>query len=109
MRVSRIMGVEAAVHTHFPATQDSSKAVANSHRCNPQSEPKSDFGQVQTHKVTPETLALLTFQQGTITKEREKYAARSNNYGSAVGPRNFFASAGYHVDLCWAAPSKRTQ
>jgi hypothetical protein len=73
MRVSIIMGVEAAAHTHFPATQDSSKAVANSRRCNPQSDPKSDFGQVQTHKVPPEALSLFTFQQGTITNEREKY------------------------------------
>jgi hypothetical protein len=71
MRVSRIMGVEAAVHTHFPATQGSSKAVANSRRRNPQSDPKSDFGQVQTHKVTPEALALITFQQGPL-KKREK-------------------------------------
>jgi hypothetical protein len=67
------MGVEAAAHTHFPATQDSSKAIANSRRCNPQSDPKSDFGQVQTHTVTPEALALFTFQQGTITNERKKY------------------------------------
>jgi hypothetical protein len=66
------MGVEAAAHTNFPATQDSSKAVANSRRCNPQSDPKSDFGQVQTHKVMPEALALFTFQQDTITNEREK-------------------------------------
>jgi hypothetical protein len=73
MRVSSIMGVEAAARTHFPATQDSSKAVANSRRCNPQSDPKRDFGQVQTHKVTPEALALFTFQQDTITKERETY------------------------------------
>jgi hypothetical protein len=73
MRVSSIMGVEAAAHTHFPATQDSSKAVANSRRCNPQSDPKSDFGQVQTHKVTPEALSLFTLQQDTITNEREKY------------------------------------
>jgi hypothetical protein len=55
------MGVEAAARTHFPATQDSSKAVANSRCYNPQSGPKSDFGQVKTHKVTPEALALFTF------------------------------------------------
>jgi hypothetical protein len=71
MRVSRIMGVEAAAHTHFPVMKDSSKAVANSRRCNPQSDPKRDFGQVQTHKVTPEALSLFTFQQGTIMNERE--------------------------------------
>jgi hypothetical protein len=73
MRVSSIMVVEAASRTHFPATQDSSKAVANNRRCNPQSDPKSDVGQVQTHKVTPGALSLFTFQQGTITNEREKY------------------------------------
>jgi hypothetical protein len=73
MRVSSIVGAEAVAHTHFPATQDSSKAVANSRRCNPQSDPKSDFGQGQTHKVMPEALALFTFQKGTITNEREKY------------------------------------
>jgi hypothetical protein len=67
------MGVEAAARTHFPAMLDSSKAVANSRRFNPQSDQKSDFGQVQTHKVTPEALPLFTFQQDTITNEREKY------------------------------------
>jgi hypothetical protein len=67
------MGVDAAALTHVPATQDSSKAVTNSRRCNPQSDQKSDFGQVQTHKVTPEALALFPFQQDTITNEREKY------------------------------------
>jgi hypothetical protein len=73
MRVSSIMGVEAAAHTHLPATQDSRKDVANSRRCNPQSDPKSDFGQVQTHKVPPEALEICTLQQGTITNERETY------------------------------------
>jgi hypothetical protein len=73
MRVASILGVVAAVCTHIPATQDSSTAVKNSRRCNPQSDPKSDFGQVQTQKVTPEALALFTFQQDTITNEREKY------------------------------------
>jgi hypothetical protein len=67
------MGVEAAARTYFPATQDSSKAVANSRRCNPQSDQKSEFGQVQTHKVTPEALSLFTFQQDAITNEREEY------------------------------------
>jgi hypothetical protein len=110
MRVSSIMGVEAAVHTHLPSTQDSRKAVANSRRCNPQSDLKSDFGQVQTHKVLPEALAIFTFQQGTITNEREKYQLQDQTI--TVAPEDltkFFGSAGYHVDLCWAAPSKRTQ
>jgi hypothetical protein len=79
------MGVDAAVRTHIPATQDSSKAVANSRRCNPQSDPKSDFGQVQTHKVTPEALALFPFQQDTITNKREKYLLQ--NHTTAVAPK----------------------
>jgi hypothetical protein len=78
------MGVDAAARTHIPAMQDSSKAAVNSRRCNPQSDPKSDFGQVQTHKVTPEALALLPFQQDTITNEREKYPLQ--NQTTAVAP-----------------------
>jgi hypothetical protein len=73
MRVSSSMGVETAAHTHLPATQDSRKAVPNSRHCNQQSDPKSNFGQVQTHKAPPEALAIFTFQQGTMTNEREKY------------------------------------
>jgi hypothetical protein len=65
------MGVEAAAHTHLPATQDST--VPNSRRCNQQSDPESNFGQVQTHKAPPEALAIFTFQQGTMTNGREKY------------------------------------
>jgi hypothetical protein len=76
MRVSSIMDVEAVARTQLPAMQDSSKAVANSRRCNLQSDPRSDFGQVQTHKVTPEALSLFTFQQDTITNEREKYTLK---------------------------------
>jgi hypothetical protein len=74
MIVSSIMGVEATAHTHLPATQDSRKAVPNSLCCNPQSDPKSNFGQVQTQKVPPEALAIFTLQQGTTTNEREKYS-----------------------------------
>jgi hypothetical protein len=73
MRVSSSTGVEAAAHTHLPATQDSRKAVPNSRRCNQQSDPESNFGQVQTHKAPPEALAICTFQQGTMTNGREKY------------------------------------
>jgi hypothetical protein len=78
------MGVDAAAHTHIPATQDSSKAVANSRRCNLQSDPKSDFGQVQTHKVTPEALALFPFQKDIITNERETYPLQ--NQTTVVAP-----------------------
>jgi hypothetical protein len=91
MRVSRIMGVEAAAHTHFPATQDSSKAVANSRRCNPQSDPKINFGQVQTHKVTPGALALFTFLQGTITNERETYPLQDQTTTVAPEALEFFS------------------
>jgi hypothetical protein len=67
-----------------PPTQDSSKAVANSRRCNLQPDTKSDFGQVQTNKVTPEALALFPFQQDTIMNEREKYPLQ--NQTTAVAP-----------------------
>jgi hypothetical protein len=78
------MGVDAAARTHIPATQDSSKAVAISHRCNLQSDPKSDVGQVQTHKVTPESLALFPFQQDPIANKREIYPLQ--NQTAAVAP-----------------------
>jgi hypothetical protein len=87
MRVSSIMGVEAAAHTHLPETQDSRKAVVNNRRCNPQSDPKSNFGQVQTHKVPLEALAIFTLQQGTITKEREKYPLQDQTI--TVAPEAF--------------------
>jgi hypothetical protein len=73
MRVSSSMGVEAAAHTHLPAMQDGRKAVPNSRRCNQQSDPESNFGQVQTHKAPPEALEIFTFQQGTMTNGRETY------------------------------------
>jgi hypothetical protein len=78
------MGVDAAARTHIPATQDSSNAVAISRRCNLQSDPKSDFGQVQTRKVTPEALALLPFQQDPITNKRETYPLQ--NQTAEVAP-----------------------
>jgi hypothetical protein len=81
---SRIMGVDAAARTHITATQDSSKAVANSRHCSPQSDPKSGVGHVQTHKVTPEALALFLFQKDTIMNEREKYPLQ--NQTPAVAP-----------------------
>jgi hypothetical protein len=78
------MGVDAAARTHIPAMQDSSKAVAISRRCNLQSDPKSDFGQVQTHKVTPEALALFPLQKDTIMNKREPYPLQ--NQTTAVAP-----------------------
>jgi hypothetical protein len=73
MRVSSSMGVEAAAHIHLPAMQDSRKAVPNSRRCNQQSDPESNFGQVQTHKAQPEALEIFTCQQGTMMNGRETY------------------------------------
>jgi hypothetical protein len=84
------MGVEAAARTHIPAMQDSSKAVANSRLCNPQSDPKSDFGQVQTHKFTTEALALFPFQQDTIMSEREKYPLQNQTTTVAPEALTFF-------------------
>jgi hypothetical protein len=94
MRVSSIMGVEAVAHTHFPSTQESSKAVANSRRCNLQSDPKSDFGQVQTHKVAPEALALFMFQQDTITNKRETYPLQDQTTTVAPEALTFFSPCG---------------
>jgi hypothetical protein len=78
------MGVDAAARTYIPATQDSSNSVAISRRCNLQSDLKSDFGQVQTRKVTPEALALLPFQQDHIMNKREKYPLQKQT--AAVSP-----------------------
>jgi hypothetical protein len=78
------MGGDAADRTHIPATQDSSNAVAIRRRCNLQSDPKSDFGQVQTRNVTPEALAILPFQKDPITNKRETY--RLQNQTAAVAP-----------------------
>jgi hypothetical protein len=68
----------------IPATQDSSKAVAISRSCNLQSDLKSDFGQVQTHKVTPEALALCPFHKDPIMNMRETYPLQ--NQTDAVAP-----------------------
>jgi hypothetical protein len=78
------MGMDAATRTHTPTTQDSSKAVAISRHCNLQYDLKSDFGQVQTHKVTPEVLALFPYQQDTLTNKRETYPLQ--NQTAAVAP-----------------------
>jgi hypothetical protein len=67
------MGVEAAAHTHPPATQNSTENIHNSRRCNQQSDPESNFGQVQTHKAPPEVLAIFMGEQGTMKNKREKY------------------------------------
>jgi hypothetical protein len=81
---SSIMGVDAAARTHIPAMQDISNDVAISRRFNLQSDPKSDFGKVQTRKATPEALALFPFQQDPITNKRETYPLQ--NQTAAVAP-----------------------
>jgi hypothetical protein len=73
MRFSSSMGVEAAAHNHPPATQDSRETVPNSRRCNQQSDPESNFRQVQTHKAPPEALTIFTGQQGTMKNGRDKH------------------------------------
>jgi hypothetical protein len=73
MRLSSSMGVEAAALTHPPATEDSTETVHNSRRCNQQSDPESNFGNVQTHKAPPEALAIFMGQQDTMTNNRVKY------------------------------------
>jgi hypothetical protein len=85
------MGVEAAAHTHIPATQDSRKAVPNSRRCNQQSDPKSNFGQVQTHKAPQEALEIFTLQQGTIMNERERYPLQDQTTSVAPEALAFFS------------------
>jgi hypothetical protein len=74
MRLSSSMGVEAVALTHPPATQDSTGIVHNSLRCNQQSDSESSFGQVQTHKVPPEALAIFMGHPDTMKNNREKYA-----------------------------------
>jgi hypothetical protein len=84
MRLSSSIGVEAAAHTHPTATQDSTETVHNSRRCNQQSYPESNFGQVQTRKAPPEALAMFTGQQGTMTNKRNKYPLQ--NQTTKVAP-----------------------
>jgi hypothetical protein len=67
------MGVEAAALTHPPAIQHSTGVFHNSRRCNQQSDSKSNFGLVQTHKAPPEALAIFMGQQDTMMNNREKY------------------------------------
>jgi hypothetical protein len=90
------MGVDAAVRTHISTTQDSSNDVAISRRCNLQSYLESDFGQVQTHNLTPEALALLPFQQDPITNKRETYPLQNQTAAVVTDAlANFFGSDGW--------------
>jgi hypothetical protein len=103
------MGVEAAALTHLPSTQDSTGIVHNSRRCNQQSDSESNFGQVQTHKVPPEALAIFMGQPDTMTNNREKYCLQDQTPKVAPEALNFFfESAGYHVELLCSVPSTRT-
>jgi hypothetical protein len=90
MRFSSRMGVEAAALTHPPATQDSTETVHNSHRCNQQYDPESNFGQVQTHKSLPEALTIFMGQQDTMTNNREKYPLQAQTTKVALEALNFF-------------------
>jgi hypothetical protein len=81
---------EAAAHTHLTARQDSRKTVPNSRRCNQQSDPESNFGQVQTHKAPPEALTIFTSQQGTMTNGREKYLLQDQTTKVTPEALNFF-------------------
>jgi hypothetical protein len=86
------MGVEAAALTHPPATQDSTETVHNSRRCNQQSDPESNFGQVQTHKAPPEALAIFMGQQGTMTDKRDKYPLQDQTTKVAPEALDFFSN-----------------
>jgi hypothetical protein len=92
MRLSSSMGVEAAAHTHPPAMQDSTETVHNSRRCNQQSDPESNFGQVQTHKAPPEALAIFMGQQGTMTDKRDKYPLQDQTTKVAPEALDFFSN-----------------
>jgi hypothetical protein len=101
------MGVDSAARTHIPATQDSSRAVAISRCCNLQSDPKSDFGQVRTHKVTPEALSLFPFQQDTITNKRETYLLQ--NQTAAVAPEALTIFSDWSVTMRTYAGQRRVK
>jgi hypothetical protein len=110
MRLSSSMGVEAAALTHTPAMQDSTGIFHNSRRCNQQSDLESNFGQVQTHKVPPEAIAIFMGQPDTMTNNREKYSLQDQT--TMVAPEaldSFSESVGYHVELLCAVPSTITQ
>jgi hypothetical protein len=90
MRLSSSMGVEAAPLTHPPATQDSTETVHNSRRCNQQSDPESNFGQVQTHKAPPEALAIFMGQQDTMMNNRDKYPLQAQTTKVVPEALDFF-------------------
>jgi hypothetical protein len=73
MRLSSSMGWDAAALTHPPATQDSAGIVHNSRHQNQQSGKEGNPGQVQTHKVPPEALAIFLGQPLTMWNHQEKY------------------------------------
>jgi hypothetical protein len=110
MRLSSSMGVEAAAHTHPPETQDRTETVHNSRRCKKQSDPESNFGQVQTHKALLEALAICMGQRGTMMNKRDKYLLQDETTKVAREALEFFFElTGYHVEFCCAAPSTSTQ
>jgi hypothetical protein len=79
MRLTSSMGVEAAAHTYPPATQESTETVQNSRRCNQQSDPKSNFGQVQTQGPAGGPSNMYGSSRHHEEQERQISAARSND------------------------------
>jgi hypothetical protein len=67
------MGGDASALTHPPATQDSAVLVHNSRRRNQQFGKEGNPGQVQTHKVPPEALAICVGQPLTMWNHQETY------------------------------------
>jgi hypothetical protein len=92
MRLSIIMGVEAAALAHPPVTQDSAETVHNSRCCNQQSDPESNCGPVQIHKAPPEALAIFMGQQDTMTNNREKYLLQDQTTKVATEALDFFSN-----------------
>jgi hypothetical protein len=86
------MGVEAAALTHPPVTQDSTETVHNSRRCNQQYDPKSNFGQVQTHKAPTDALEIFMGQQDTMMNNREKYPLQTQTTKVAPEALDFFSN-----------------
>jgi hypothetical protein len=86
------MGVEAVALIHPPTTQDSTVIFHNSRRCNQQSDSESNFGQVKTHKIPPEALAICMGQPDTMTNNREKYLLQDQTTKVATEALEFFSN-----------------
>jgi hypothetical protein len=73
MRLSISRGGDAAALANPPAMQESAGIVHNSRRRNQQFGKEGNHGQVQTHKVPPEALAIFLGQPLTMWNHQEKY------------------------------------